>query len=323
MHFVPPRTAPPGLWRRVPPAIFSPLLGALGLALAWRAASLRFGWPLGFADLLAGMGIAATGFAMLAYGTKLARRPAVLAEELRILPGRAGVAAAIVVIYAASQLLAPFAPWLGRAVLIAGMVAQVLFWAVVIPVMARTPGQGRVTPAWQLTFIGPIVAAQAAAGFGWMQLAQWLWWAMAMAAGLIWLASLRQLLTERVPAPLRPMLVIHLAPVAMLGNVAASLGWQRVALGFAIASACAVALIVLRARWLTEAGFSPLWGAFTFPPAATTILWIWASGQVPGWALPAQLMLVAISLIVPPILFRVWRAWADGGLAIKTGAAIA
>ena len=47
MRFAPLRTAPPGLFRRVPPAIFPPLLGGLGLALAWRAATLRFALPPG------------------------------------------------------------------------------------------------------------------------------------------------------------------------------------------------------------------------------------------------------------------------------------
>ncbi|MCV2447339.1 tellurium resistance protein [Paracoccus sp. DMF] len=323
MRFAPLRTAPPGLFRRVPPAIFPPLLGGLGLALAWRAATLRFALPPGPAGLLAGMVIAAAGFAALAYGVKLARRPAVLAEELRILPGRAGVAAAIVAIHAAAQLLGLFAPGLARGVLVAGMAAQLLFWALVIPVMARVPGQGRVSPVWQLTFVGPIVAAQTVAGFGWTGLAQALWWVMAALAGLIWIASLRQALTERMPASLRPLLAIHLAPIALLGNVAASLGWQQVALGFAVASAAALALAALRVRWLTQAGFSPLWGAFTFPLAATASLWVAVSGFAPGWTLPAQILLAAASLVVPPILLRVWRAWADGGLAVKTNAAIA
>ncbi|WJS83569.1 tellurium resistance protein [Paracoccus sp. TOH] len=316
------RPRPPGLWRSVPPAIFPPLLGALGLALAWQAAL-----PLGLAPavpgLMAGMAIAAWGFAMLAYGSKLLHRPAVLAEELRILPGRAGIAAAVVGIYAAAHLLSPFAPALARVVLATGMAAQLVLWVVAIPVMTRLPGQGRVTPVWQLTFVGPIVAAQAAAGLGWTALAQGLWWPMAATAGLVWLLSLRQALAERVPAPLRPLLMIHLAPVAMLGHVAAALGWPRVALGLAFVAAAVLGLAVLRGRWLTEAGFSPLWGAFTFPLAATAGLWSAVAGFAPGWALPALILLVMASLVVLWILFRIWRAWAAGGLAAKTNAAVA
>ena len=323
MRFAPVSTARPGLWRRVPPAIFPPLLGLLGLALAWRAASQRFGLADALPDLLAGVAIAAWVFAMLAYGTKLARRPAVLAEELRILPGRAGVGAALVCIYAAAQVLGPFAPVLARTVLVLGLAAHLVFWAVLIPVLLHVPGQGRVTPAWQLNFVGPIVAVQAAAGFGWTGFAAALWWPMAAAAVLIWGLSLRQAISERIPAPLRPLLVIHVAPVAMLGASAAALGWAQVAAGFAWALVPVLALIVLRLRWLTEAGFSPFWSAFTFPLAASAGLWLAVSYAAPGWAGPARMLLVVASLVVVPIMFLVWKSWAQGRLAIKSNAAIA
>lgn len=323
MRFAPYRSVPPGLWRRVPPAIFPPLLGALGLALAWRVAAARFGVSPALPGMLAGAVAAAWGFATLAYGIKLARRPAVLAEELRILPGRAGLGAALVCIYAAAQLLEPFAPALARIVLVLGLALQLAFWAVLVPVLMNTPGQGRITPVWHLNFVGPIVAAQAAAGFGWTGFAQVLWWPMAAAAGVIWALSLRQALAETVPVPLRPLLAIHVAPVAMLGACAAALGWQQVAAVFAWALVPMLALAVLRLRWLLAAGFSPFWGAFTFPLAASAGLWLALAGAAPGWALPARLLLVLASLVVVPILFLVWKSWAQGRLAVKTNAAIA
>jgi tellurite resistance protein len=105
---------------------FPPLLGILGLALAWRLAAQRFGLPQALPSMLAGGAMAAWAFATLtAYGAKLARRPAVLAEELRILPGRAGVGAALVCIYAAAQMLGPFAPAAARILLIAGAWARI------------------------------------------------------------------------------------------------------------------------------------------------------------------------------------------------------
>ncbi len=323
MRFAPVRFAPPGLWRRVPPAIFSPLLGALGLALAWRAAAARFGLSQALPSMLAGIVIAAWAFAVTAYAVKLIRRPAVLVDEVAILPGRAGLGAALVGIYAAAQLLDPFAPVMARAVLVAGMALHLAFWAVVIPVMRHRPGQGRVTPVWQLNFVGPIVAAQAAAGFGWTAFAQALWWPMAAMAAFVWIVSLRQLRAERVPAPLRPLLMIHVAPIAMLGTTAAAVGWPGVAQGFAVALVPALALAALRVRWLTEAGFSALWGAFTFPLAASAGLWVAVSADQPVWATPARALLILASLVIPPILFLVWRAWAQGRLAVKTNAAIA
>lgn len=328
MRFAPNQAVPPGLWRRVPPAIFPPLLGALGLAMAWRVAAQRFGLSSALPDLLAGAVVALWGFATLAYGVKLARRPGVLAEELRILPGRAGLGAALVCIYAAAQVMAPFAPSLARLALILGLALQLALWAVLVPILLKAPGQGRVSPVWQLNFVGPIVAAQAAAGFGWSGFAQALWWPMAAAAGLIWALSLRQALAERVPAPLRPMLAIHIAPVAMLGACAAALGWHQVAAGFAWALVPVLTLMVLRLRWLTEAGFSPFWGAFTFPLAASAGLWLAMSCAIPGWVVPgwagpARALLVLASLVVAPILFLVWKSWAQGRLAVKTNAAIA
>ncbi|HRO14568.1 MAG TPA: hypothetical protein PLL33_05920, partial [Paracoccus sp. (in: a-proteobacteria)] len=58
LHFAMPRPVPPGLWRRVPPAVFPPILGALGLVLAWRGGVAAFALPPALADLLAGMAMA-------------------------------------------------------------------------------------------------------------------------------------------------------------------------------------------------------------------------------------------------------------------------
>lgn len=322
MHFAPPKHVPPGLWRRVPPAIFPPLLGGLGLALDWRRAGSVFGITDAFPALLAGMGVAAALFAFLTYGVKLSRRPEVLSEELAILPGRAGVVAGVLCVYLLSALLTPFTPFVAKLVLLAGFTLHLALWAVLIPVL-RQPGQGRVTPVWQITFVGPIVGAMAALGFGWTMLAQIIWFPAAAMAVFIWITSARQALAERVPAPLRPLLTIHLAPFALLGTVAAGLGWSDIATGFAVLSLIGVSLAVIRIRWLLEAGFSPLWGAMTFPLAASVGLWLTVSGLSGGWRILAGGGLVAATLLIPPVLFLIWRDWARGRLAVKTNAAIA
>ena len=95
LHFAMPRPVPPGLWRRTPPAMFPPILGTLALALAWLGGAGAFGLPLGLAQMGAGMAVAVGLFAVTAYAVKLIRRPAVLAEELTVLPGRTGVAAGV------------------------------------------------------------------------------------------------------------------------------------------------------------------------------------------------------------------------------------
>jgi tellurite resistance protein len=94
-----------------------------------------------------------------------------------------------------------------------------------------------------------------------------------------------------------------------------------------MAAFAAVLFLVLlaRVRWLTEAGFSGFWSAFTFPLAAFAgVLFLTAQG------LPSEpvrmlggLVLIAATLIIPPIAFKVMQLWAKGVLAQKTNAATA
>ena len=105
LHFAMPRPVPPGLWRRTPPAMFPPILGTLALALAWLGGAGAFGLPLGLAQMGAGMAVAVGLFAVTAYAVKLIRRPAVLADELTVLPGRTGVAAGVLSLYLLAALI--------------------------------------------------------------------------------------------------------------------------------------------------------------------------------------------------------------------------
>lgn len=184
LRFAMPRPVPPGLWRRVPPAIFPPILGAAGLALAWLGGVRAFALPPALAELMAGMVVAVAASALLAYGVKLARRPAVLAEELSILPGRAGVGAAVLTVYLTAALVGALAsPAAGRALLVAGLLLHAVLLVVLVGVLRRVaPEQRRVTPVWHLNFTGPIVAARVALVLGWPALAGWLVWPTAIAA---------------------------------------------------------------------------------------------------------------------------------------------
>lgn len=323
MHFPPIKQVPKGFARRMPPAVFAPLLGALALVTVWRGAASVFGLPQAFAQLAAGMAVAAALFAYVAYGAKILRRPAVLAEELSILPGRAGCGAAVVSVYMTAVVIGPYAPALARGVLVAGMALHLAFWAVLVPVMMRNEGQGRVTPVWQLNFVGPIVAALAASQLGWEGLARAIWYPAAGMAGFIWIVSLDQARRARIPAPLRPLLAIHLAPVAVLGTVAAGIGMPDVAGVLGLVALVAVLVMVAGARWLTEAGFSPLWGAFTFPLSATAGLWLVLARNEAFWRIPAAIMTLFATVVVLSVLVLVWRDWRSGRLAAKTNAAIA
>ena len=321
-----PRPVPPGLWRRVPPAIFPPLLGAMGLVPAWRAAAPLFGLPAGPVEMAAGMLALLFGFAGLAYAVKLARRPAVLAEELRILPGRAGVAAGVLCVYLLAALVGPYAPVAGQGLLVAGLVVHVAALAVLLAVYRAGPPEiRRVTPVWHLNWVGFIVAARVAVMLGWPQLAALILWPALAAAVAIWAISAVQLTRGLPPLPLRPMLAIHAAPAALIGTVAAALGQPGLAWAMALASAGWLLVLALGGRWLLAAGFSAMWGALTFPLSTTAGLWVVLAAQGgAGWVrLVAALILVLASLAIPPILFLILRDWARGRLPVKTNAAIA
>lgn len=321
MAFHPPASTPPGLWRRTPPAIFPVIMGLFGLGLAWRRATVAFQLPAGLGEAILGGVTLLFLFAALAYIVKLLRRPAVLIEDLRILPGRAGIGAGVLSIYLLSLTVLPYAAGAARAILFAGLGLHLILVLVLIYVFATGPApQRRVTPVWHLNFVGFIIAALAAIGLESYALAFGIFGVTAIIAAFIWAVSLEQIVREDVPAPLRPLLAIHLASVALLGLVAAGLEMQAVALGCGGVSALILGWMLVRVLWLTEAGFSALWGAFTFPLAATASLWLTLAGV---WLWPGLAALTLATLVIPAIAWKVVQAWARGQLAIKTNAAIA
>jgi tellurite resistance protein len=296
-------------------------MGLFGLGLGWRRATEVFGVPPGIGEAILGAVTLLYLFGLLAYAVKLLRRPLVLVEDLRILPGRAGVAAMVLCLYLLSMTLAPYAAPLARAVLGAGFAAHAgLVLLLLRQLLAGPAEQRRVTPVWHLSYVGFIIGALAATVFEFYLAALSLFAATALLAAFIWAASAEQMLKETVPAPLRPLLAIHLAPLALFGLVAHALELDAVALGCAGIAALAVLWFLTRARWLTEAGFSALWGAFTFPVAATANLWLNVGGI---WRVPGGVALVAATLVVLPIGWKVIALWARGQLAIRTNAATA
>jgi tellurite resistance protein len=296
-------------------------MGLFGLGLAWRQGAGTFAIPRAIGETILGAVTLLFLFALLAYTVKLLRRPSVLTEDLRVLPGRAGVAAMVLCIYLLSITLAPYAAVLAQAVLWAGFAVHGVFVLVLVRDLRNGPAeQRRVMPVWHLSFVGPIIGGLAATVFELYLVALVLLFVTVLLAALVWAASAEQMLKETVPAPLRPLLAIHLAPLALFGLVAHALELDAVALGCAGIAALAVLWFLVRARWLTEAGFSALWGAFTFPIAATANLWLSVGGI---WRVPGGVALVAATLVILPIGWKVIALWARGQLAIRTNAATA
>lgn len=304
---------------KTPPAIFPVMLGALGLVLALRRGFAALELPQAPVDLLAGLAVALWGFAAFAYAAKLARRPSVLWDDLKVLPGRAGLAAGTAGMLAVAAVLVPFAPGAAGVVLFAGLALHGALALAVVRVLVGLPPEARgVNPAWHLTFVGFIIGGLSAAPLGHEGLAVALLWTMLPVAGVIWGISLAQLVRRVPPAPLRPLLAIHVAPAALFSLVAGLTGQAMLAMAFAVLGVAILLALLAAGRWVAQAGFSALWGAFTFPLAALSSALL-AQDGVMLWA--GLALLVAALGVVPYVLWRVVKMWPTGTLAAKTNAA--
>lgn len=301
----------------MPPAVFPVIMGAVGLGLALRRGFEAFGLPSGVAEMFLGVSVALWLFAAIGYAVKLMRRPSVLLDDLRVLPGRAGIAAAVLTTLLVAAALVPYAPGLATGLLFIGLGLHAALAVLILSLILRAPAESReVTPVWHLHFVGFIIGGVAAAPLGLHDLAVVLLGVTVPIAIAIWIVSLRQLILRIPPAPLRPLLAIHLAPAALFTTVGASLGFDQLAL-IAVAVATLIILaMVMGARWITASGFSALWGAFTFPLTAFCTALFSINLDV-----TAAIALAFTTGVVITILLRVLRAWPKGQLAAKTNAA--
>lgn len=313
----PPRQVP--LSANTPPALFPPILGLLGLVAALRIGAGQLGIGSEIVDLAAGMMILLWAAAVCIYAAKLLRRVGVILEDLAVMPSRAGLSAATLGGMVAAGQLAGIAPGVGLWLLWAMLALHAGLVLLILRVLVGLPPEGRaVNPGWHMIFVGFIVAGPSAVALGQPEIARTLVYATLPVAVAIWGFSLVQLIRRIPPAPLRPMLAIHLAPASLLSItanlagldlLAALLAWLALVILLALASAL---------RWVTESGFSPLWGAFTFPLVASASAFLLQGGAL-RWV---GLALLAVALVaVPWIALRIFRMWPGGRLAAKTNAA--
>ncbi|KAJ55397.1 hypothetical protein ACMU_11925 [Actibacterium mucosum KCTC 23349] len=313
-----------GFATQTPPALFPSIFGGLGLGLAWHRAVDVFGISRGVGDMLFGMAVALFAFSLFAYVVKVARRPGVLMDEMPVLPGRAGMTALILCFYLTSAGLVPIAPRIAILLLSVGLVGHFGFLVLFAIWWRGAPAEARgLNPSWHLHFVGFILADLSLIPLGFQGLALIIFWITLPIAVAIWALSAWQLTRNVPPAPLRPMLAIHLAPVSLMGTNALLLGYLPLALVFVGFGWLVLVGLLICTRWITTAGFSPLWGAFTFPLAAfaSLNLLLAAALQSGGLRVAGGVLLVAATLVVVPILAKVMQAWAKGGLGVKTNAA--
>lgn len=317
----PPRK--PKLFARTPPAIFPSILGLLGLGLAARKGADVLGLA---ATPVGGLVEAALGallilwlFAVVALKAKVIRRFGVLAEDMRVLPGRAGLAASTMTGMAAATVLVPYVPKLALVLALASLLAHAVMAGLLIAVLAKLPPEARtVSPAFHLAFVAFILGALPLAQLGHTQAATVIFWTTLAVALVIWAISALQLVKTVPPGPLRPLLAIHVAPAALFSLVAGQIGLPGLAMGFAALGMVIFLALLASAKWLTEAGFSPLWGAFTFPLTALTSALLSLGGT---WDAPGIVLLILALGLVPAIAWNVLKLWPGNRLAQKTNAA--
>ncbi|MDO5641349.1 MAG: hypothetical protein Q4G26_03025 [Paracoccus sp. (in: a-proteobacteria)] len=315
-RFAPLRQAPRGRFRRTPPMIFAPVLALMALALALMAGQ-RIGVPAGLGGFAAGVAAALFLFAAIAYLAKLSRRPAVLGDELAVLPGRLGVDAGLVGLCLSGALLAGFAPLAGKLALIAGLLALA---AVVVFDLARAGEHS--APAWQLRVTALLVAAAGAGMLGWPGLGRVLIWPGALAAVVLAALSLGQMRRRRMPVVLLPLMALHLAPVAAFGAAAAILDapLQQQAYGLSLAG------LILLPVFAWRAGTGLFLVLLTIPLSLAAWQFCALAAANPGNGLLGALALIILALaagVSIPASFATLRDWAGGRLATRSNAAIA
>jgi len=313
-------------WRKMPPAMFPPVLGAFGLAMAWMRTVDAFNVTPAVGQFL--MGAVSLLFVYLLgnYVAKVAKRPGVVAEDLKVLPGRAGLATMSMAGMLLAVAVMGMWPTLAKVILVLAVAAHAIFLAIFLKAFFSGPAEARrVTPVMHLTFVGFIVSPFAALPLGWADFGGIVFLLTLIAALVIWGLSALQFIREDVPAPLRPLLAIHVAPASLLGTVALLMGKGPLGLAFGIFAILLVALLLVRFKWVIAGGFSPFWGAFTFPLAAFSslmmVLGAAGYGEVFRWI--GAIALVAATFFIPWVLTKVLQMWLKGQLAAKSNAAVA
>ncbi len=306
----------PARFARTPPAVFPVILGLLGLGLAVKRGLVALGLDTGIADAALGAFTALWAFAVFAYVAKMLRRVSVVMDDLRVLPGRTGLAALSMGGMLVAAELAAFSLPAAKAVLIGSLTLHLVQAVLLTVVLRKLPPEGRmVTPGTHLNFVGFIVGGLAAVPLGWTPLALALLVLTIPVALVIWAISAVQLIRRIPPAPLRPMLAIHLAPASLFASVAALAGQGALAQAFAALAVILLLVLIFSARWITAAGFSAMWGSFTFPLTACASALI-----LTGWTVAGVVVLVAALGVVPVIAWKILVLWGSGQLAVRTNA---
>jgi len=314
------------LWRQTPPAVFPVCLGFLSLAVAWQHAANLFPWVS--EDMSNLLLAAATGYFLWFLGFYLAKviaRPAVLLEDMRSPPARAGIAAMAMSMMMLSLALLPLNVYVPL-VWWTGVTLQIAASIIVLHAIWVDPPEKRHFSTFQyLTFVGPVIGPFTGVPLGYIWQSTWLIMAALAAYVIVTIGILATIKRAPIPIHLRPSLTIFLAPICLFALGFDALGYSQ-AFAFFYWASVAIALVLLLATpWMMRGGYNPVWASFTFPVAAFLNVQIIAVAS--GYGTPAMVgTYAAMALGTPMIFYMVYRTvmeWVTGDLAKKSNAATA
>ncbi|MCF6271703.1 MAG: hypothetical protein L3J37_00735 [Rhodobacteraceae bacterium] len=314
------------LWRQTPPAAFPVCLGFLSLALGWRNAADIFPWLS--EDVGALMLAAATGYFIWFAGfylAKLLARPAVLFEDMRTPPARAGIASLAMSMMLLAAALLP----LGISVPLVwwtGVILQIAASAIVLHAIWKDPPKARHFTTFQyLTFVGPVIGPLAGVPLGYYWQSYWLIMASLVAFVIVTIGIFITLQRDPVPPKLRASYTIFLAPLCLFALGFDVLDYHSVYIYFYWASNVVAVLLLLMVPWMVRGGYTPAWASFTFPLGAYLNMQI--VGVANGHGTMAVIgVYVAIAIATPVVFYLVYRTvmeWVTGDLAKNSRAATA
>ncbi|MBJ2153283.1 hypothetical protein [Paracoccus sp. IB05] len=307
------------LFARTPPVIFTALAGLMSVPLVLREVLIATDLPVAAADMAAGILLAFWLFCTFALTVRIVQLPSVITDDFRVIVSRNGLFSAMISGMIAGQLIRPLWPAISLGLTLVALVAHLGLALVFFTLAWRNRREARPhswawqDPGMQLICAGPLVAVPALIGQGWTGAALGLSALCLVPASLALLAGLVALLREQTPAPLRPMLVLHLAPVALCAIVALDFGQETLAAVLGLTALLMLFVMVAAVGWLSRAGFTPIWGSAIWP--IVLVADSLAQGGATG---TSAAVLLAVSVFAAVVCWRIFRLWPKGRLADMT-----
>ena len=312
----------------IPASFFGIAVGLLAFANTWHVGVRLWRLPADIAQALTLSGLAAWAVLLALYARKWATHRAQALAELQHPLQSAFVALVPVASMLAAMALIPFSREAAIALFALATTAQLALglWLNGRMWMGGRPPE-LVTPALYLPSVAQsFVAATASAAFGWTQLGL-----LFFGVGLFAWLALESVILQRasllstLPAPLRPVLGVQLAPAVVGGGswMALTTGLPDMFAWLLLGYGVYQALLLLRLLpWIREQAFVPGYWAFSFGTAALPALAMrmaerGATGLVAELA-PA--LFVAANVVFVVLIAGTLRLLAKGAL-LQVGAA--